>query len=273
MEIWRSHVLVCAGAGCVSSGCREVRDNLIQGVMEFGLQGEVKVIEIGCIGSCDLGPIVVVYPEGVFYQKVKAEDVRVIAEEHLFKGRVVERLLYTEPTTTQIIPTFKEIDFFKLQEKIVLRNCGLIDPMNIEEYIAREGYEGLAQVLTRMTPQEVVEVVQRSGLRGRGGAGFPAGTKWRFTQQAQGFKAVFLATGAHRGLKLGIAGERLKGVLDGVSFLRDVNLGKPVKVGERVAVIGGGNVAIDAARTALRLGAKDVQIFYRRQREDMPAAD
>ena len=186
MEIWRSHVLVCAGAGCVSSGCREVRDNLIQGVMEFGLQGEVKVIETGCIGSCDLGPIVVVYPEGVFYQKVKAEDVRVIAEEHLFKGRVVERLLYTEPTTTQIIPTFKEIDFFKLQEKIVLRNCGLIDPMNIEEYIAREGYEGLAQVLTRMTPQEVVEVVQRSGLRGRGGAGFPAGTKWRFTQQAQG---------------------------------------------------------------------------------------
>lgn len=273
MEIWRSHVLVCAGAGCVSSGCREVRDNLIQGVMEFGLQGEVKVIETGCIGSCDLGPIVVVYPEGFFYQKVKAEDVRVIAEEHLFKGRVVERLLYTEPTTTQIIPTFKEIDFFKLQEKIVLRNCGLIDPMNIEEYIAREGYEGLAQVLTRMTPQEVVEVVQRSGLRGRGGAGFPAGTKWRFTQQAQGFKAVFLATGAHRGLKLGIAGERLKGVLDGVSFLRDVNLGKPVKVGERVAVIGGGNVAIDAARTALRLGAKDVQIFYRRQREDMPAAD
>lgn len=186
MEIWRSHVLVCAGAGCVSSGCREVRDNLIQGVMEFGLQGEVKVIETGCIGSCDLGPIVVVYPEGVFYQKVKAEDVRVIAEEHLFKGRVVERLLYTEPTTTQIIPTFKEIDFFKLQEKIILRNCGLIDPMNIEEYIAREGYEGLAQVLTRMPPQEVVEVVQRSGLRGRGGAGFPAGTKWRFTQQAQG---------------------------------------------------------------------------------------
>ena len=186
MESWRSHVLVCAGAGCVSSGCREVRDTLIQGVMEFGLQGEIKVIETGCIGSCDLGPIVVVYPEGVFYQKVKAEDARIIAEEHLFKGRVVERLLYTEPTTTQIIPTFKEIDFFKLQEKIVLRNCGLIDPMNIEEYISREGYEGLGQALTRMTPQEVIDVVQRSGLRGRGGAGFPTGTKWRLTQQSQG---------------------------------------------------------------------------------------
>jgi NADH-quinone oxidoreductase subunit F len=186
MEIWRSHVLVCAGAGCVSSGCREVRDALVQGIMEFGLQGEVKVIETGCIGSCDLGPIAVVYPEGVFYQKLKAEDARVITEEHLLKGRVVERLLYAEPATTKLIPTFKEIDFFKLQEKIVLRNCGLIDPMNIEEYISREGYESLAQALNRMTPQEVVDVVQRSGLRGRGGAGFPTGTKWRFTQQAQG---------------------------------------------------------------------------------------
>jgi NADH-quinone oxidoreductase subunit F len=154
--------------------------------MEFGLQGEVKVIETGCIGSCDLGPIAVVYPEGVFYQKLKAEDARVITEEHLLKGRVVERLLYAEPATTKLIPTFKEIDFFKLQEKIVLRNCGLIDPMNIEEYISREGYESLAQALSRMTPQEVVDVVQRSGLRGRGGAGFPTGTKWRFTQQAQG---------------------------------------------------------------------------------------
>ncbi len=186
MEMWRSHVLVCAGAGCVSSGCREVRDTLVQGIMEFGLQGEVKVIETGCIGSCDLGPIIVVYPEGVFYQKVKAQDARVIAEEHLFKGRVVERLLYTEPATTKLIPTFTEIDFFKLQEKIVLRNCGLIDPMNIEEYIAREGYEALGRVLNGMTPQEVVDTVQKSGLRGRGGAGFPTGTKWKFTQQAQG---------------------------------------------------------------------------------------
>ncbi|MBM4331453.1 MAG: NADH-quinone oxidoreductase subunit NuoF [Deltaproteobacteria bacterium] len=186
MEIWRSHVLVCAGAGCVSSGCREVRDALVQGVKEFGLHGEVKVIETGCIGSCDLGPIIVVYPEGVFYQNVKAEDARLIAEEHLLKGRVVERLLYTEPATTKLIPTFKEIDFFKLQEKVVLRNCGMIDPMNIEEYIAREGYEGLAQALTRMSPPEVVDAVLRSGLRGRGGAGFPTGMKWRFTKQAEG---------------------------------------------------------------------------------------
>ena len=175
MEIWRSHVLVCAGAGCVSSGCREVRDALVQGIMEYGLQGEIKVIETGCIGSCDLGPIAVVYPEGVFYQKLKGEDARVIAEEHLLKGRVVERLLYAEPATTKLIPTFKEIDFFKLQEKIVLRNCGLIDPMNVEEYIARDGYEALAQVLTRMTPQEVVDGIQRSGLRGRGERDFPPG--------------------------------------------------------------------------------------------------
>jgi NADH-quinone oxidoreductase subunit F len=154
--------------------------------MEFGLKEEIKVIETGCIGSCDLGPIVIVYPEGVFYQKVKPEDARKIAEEHLFKGRVVERLLYAEPATTKLIPTFKEIDFFKLQEKIVLRNCGLIDPMNIEEYIARDGYEALAKALTQMSPEEVVDGVFRSGLRGRGGAGFPTGTKWRFTQQAQG---------------------------------------------------------------------------------------
>jgi NADH-quinone oxidoreductase subunit F len=186
MEMWRNHVLVCSGAGCVSSGCREVRDALVQGVMEFGLKEEIKVIETGCIGSCDLGPIVIVYPEGVFYQKVKPEDARKIAEEHLFKGRVVERLLYSEPATTKLIPTLKEIDFFKLQEKIVLRNCGLIDPMNIEEYIAREGYEALAKALTQMSPEEVVDGVFRSGLRGRGGAGFPTGTKWRFTQQAQG---------------------------------------------------------------------------------------
>jgi NADH-quinone oxidoreductase subunit F len=154
--------------------------------MEFGLKEEIKVIETGCIGSCDLGPIVIVYPEGVFYQKVKSEDARLIAGEHLFKGRVVERLLYTEPTTTQLIPSFKEIDFFKLQEKIVLRNCGLIDPMNIEEYIAREGYESLAKALTQMAPEEVVDTVFRSGLRGRGGAGFSTGTKWKFTQQALG---------------------------------------------------------------------------------------
>jgi len=165
--------LVCSGAGCVSSGCREVRDALVQGVMEFGLKEEIKVIETGCIGSCDLGPIVVVYPEGVFYQKVKPEDARRIAEEHLFKGRVVERLLYAEPATTKLIPTFKEIDFFKLQEKIVLRNCGLIDPMNIEEYIAREGYEGLAKALTQMSREEVVEGVFRSGLRGGEGPAFP----------------------------------------------------------------------------------------------------
>ena len=176
MEIWRSHVLVCAGAGCVSSGCREVRDALVQGITEFGLQSEIKVIETGCIGSCDLGPIVVVYPEGVFYQKLKPDDARLIAEEHLLKGRVVERLLYTEPATTKLIPTFKEIDFFKLQEKVVLRNCGLIDPMNIEEYIARDGYEALAQVLNRMTPQEVVDAVHADPASGDGeGQGSPPG--------------------------------------------------------------------------------------------------
>ncbi len=186
MDICRSQVLVCSGAGCVSSGCQEVRDTLVQEIMEFGLQKEVKVIETGCIGSCDLGPIAVVYPEGIFYQKLKDKDARLIVEEHLFKGRIVERLLYTEPLTTKKVPVLKGIDFFKLQKKIVLRNCGIIDPMNIEEYIAREGYEALGQALNQMTAEEIIDKVQCSGLRGRGGAGFPCGMKWRFTQKAQG---------------------------------------------------------------------------------------
>lgn len=186
MELWRAHVLVCAGAACVSSGCREIRDAIVTKVIEHGLQEEVKVIETGCVGSCDLGPLVLVYPEGVFYQKLKPKDAEDIVVEHLLKGRLVERLLYKEPITAKAIPSFKEIDFFKNQEKIVLRNCGIIDPLNIEEYIARDGYMALAKVLTSLTPDEVVDTIIKSGLRGRGGAGFTTGLKWKFTKEAKG---------------------------------------------------------------------------------------
>ena len=186
MEVTRAHVLVCAGAACVSSGCREIRDAIVHKVKEKGLQDEVKIIETGCIGSCDLGPLALIYPEGVLYQKLKPEDAEEIVSEHLLKGRIVERLLYKEPVSAKAISSLKEMDFFKNQVKIVLRNCGIINPLNIEEYIGRDGYFGLAKALTEMTPEQVVNEVLKSGLRGRGGGGFPTGLKWRFTQQAPG---------------------------------------------------------------------------------------
>ncbi len=186
MEVSRAHILVCAGAACVSSGCRQIRDAVVNKIVEQGLQNEIKVIETGCIGSCDLGPLALVYPEGVLYQKLKPEDAEEIVTEHLLKGRIVDRLLYKEATTAKAIPSMKEIDFFKNQIKIVLRNCGVINPMNIEEYIARDGYLALGKALTSMTREDVVEEVLKSGLRGRGGGGFPTGLKWKFAQQSPG---------------------------------------------------------------------------------------
>ncbi len=186
MKSWRAQVLVCAGAGCVSSGCRKIRDAIVAGVENHGLKQEVKVIETGCIGSCNLGPLVLINPEGVLYQKLTPEDARDIVAEHLAGGKLVERLLYKDPLTGRPVARLEEIDFFKYQQKIVLRNCGLIDPMNIEEYVAREGYQALHKVLTSMTPEKVVDEIIDSGLRGRGGAGFSTGLKWKFARQAQG---------------------------------------------------------------------------------------
>ena len=186
MEVSRAHILVCAGAACVSSGCRQIRDAVVNKVIEQGLQNEIKVIETGCVGACDLGPLALVYPEGVLYQKLKPEDAEEIVTEHLLKGRIVERLLYKEPVTAKTIPSMKEMDFFKDQIKIVLRNCGVINPMNIEEYIARDGYMALGKALTSMTREEVIDEVLKSGLRGRGGGGFPTGMKWKFAFQSPG---------------------------------------------------------------------------------------
>lgn len=184
MKSWRAQVLVCAGAGCVSSGCRKIRDAIIDTVEDHDLQNEVKVIETGCIGSCNLGPLVLINPEGVLYQKLTPEDAEDIVVEHLSRGKLVERLLYKDPATGKAVEKLEDIDFFKYQQKIVLRNCGLIDPMNIEEYIARDGYQALSKVLTSMTQEEVIDAVIKSGLRGRGGAGFSTGLKWKFTNQA-----------------------------------------------------------------------------------------
>ncbi len=186
MELYRSHVLVCAGAGCVSSGCKAVEDALVAEVKKLGLEKEVRIVETGCMGPCDLGPVIVVYPEGVFYKKVKPQDAVEIANEHLLKGRLVEHLTYKLPGTDESIPSYADIAFFKQQNRIALRNCGLIDPLNIEEAIARDAYAALGKVLTKMTAAEVIETVKRSGLRGRGGGGFPTGTKWDFAAKAKG---------------------------------------------------------------------------------------
>ena len=184
--MYRCHVLLCAGAGCVSSGEESVRRALDGELSRLGLAGEVKVVETGCVGICDLGPIAVVYPDGVFYQRLTPDDARELAEEHLLKGRLVERLLYRTPETGEHVTAIAEIPFFAEQRKVVLENCGLIDPGVIEDYIARDGYAALAKVLAEMTPQQVMDEVSASGLRGRGGGGFQTGRKWQFVHDAPG---------------------------------------------------------------------------------------
>jgi NADP-reducing hydrogenase subunit HndC len=183
---YRMHVLICAGAGCISSNCKEVKKQFDIELQKHRLEQEIRVVETGCIGSCDLGPVMVVYPEGVFYQKVRPEDVGTIVEEHLIKGRPVSQLLYSEIGTNKTILKYDEIDFFNKQLRIALRNVGVIDPEIIEEYVARDGYAALGRVLTKFKPEEVVDLLKKSGLRGRGGAGFPTGMKWEFTLKAVG---------------------------------------------------------------------------------------
>ena len=185
MESYRRHVLVCAGAGCISSGCKEVERNLIAELQSHHLDNEIKVVQTGCIGSCDLGPVIVVYPEGVFYERVKPQDVKLIIEEHLIKNEPVEQLLHRD-NNGEIIAHYQDIPFFNKQMRIALRNVGSINPEVIEEYVARDGYAALGKVLTSYKPEDVVDIVKRSGLRGRGGAGFPTGLKWELTMKAAG---------------------------------------------------------------------------------------
>ncbi|MBO4848997.1 MAG: NADH-quinone oxidoreductase subunit NuoF [Clostridia bacterium] len=178
----RTHVLICGGTGCTSGGSQAIADNLKAELERLGLQDEVQVIRTGCFGLCAMGPIMIVYPEGTYYSRVKPEDVKEIAEEHFLKGRIVERLVHKEEAGQKLedVPALGETNFYKTQMRVALRNCGVINPENIEEYIAMDGYAALGKVLTEMTPAEVIDVMKKSGLRGRGGAGFPTGMKWQF---------------------------------------------------------------------------------------------
>ena len=178
--MYRSHVLVCGGTGCTSSNSAAIIEALESEIKKHGLENEVKVVRTGCFGLCARGPIMVVYPEGSYYSLVKPEDVPEIVEEHLLKGRIVKRLLFEEFTMDDI-KSLKETDFYKKQHRVALRNCGVIDPENINEYIAYDGYAALAKCLSEYTPAQVIDIISESGLRGRGGGGFPTGKKWSFT--------------------------------------------------------------------------------------------
>ena len=180
MDLFRAHVLVCGGTGCSSSGSAELIKRFEEQIAKNGLDKEVKVVRTGCFGLCEAGPVVIVYPEGTFYSRIKADDVDEIVSEHLLKGRIVQHLIYKEKADEEQHSTLENIDFYRPQLRLALRNCGRIDPENIDEYIAFDGYRALGKALTEMTPQQVIDEVLKSGLRGRGGAGFPTGKKWQF---------------------------------------------------------------------------------------------
>jgi len=183
--MYRSTVIVCGGTGCTSSGSLNVIEALEKEIAEAGLAEEVKVIKSGCFGLCALGPIMVVYPEGAFYANMTPDHVHEVVQEHLLKGRIVKHLLYEETVAEEEIKSLDQTNFYKKQLRVALRNCGVIDPENIEEYIAYDGYQALGKVLTEMTPEQVIQVIKDSGLRGRGGAGFPTGLKWSFAAANQ----------------------------------------------------------------------------------------
>ena len=197
----RSHVLICGGTGCTSSGSVKIKDAMEAEILAKGLADEVKVVLTGCFGLCALGPIMIVYPEGTFYSCVTAEDVPEIVSEHLLKGRPVERLVYHEAKSEDVhhATSLSETAFYKKQKRVALRNCGVINPEEIDEYIAMDGYQALGKVLTEMTPDDVIQTILDSGLRGRGGGGFPTGLKWKFASGNRGNVVKYIGCNADEG--------------------------------------------------------------------------
>ena len=195
MKQYRAHLLVCAGTGCVSCGAFRIKEALEKEIKKRKLQDEVLVIATGCNGFCERGPILMVHPDGVFYQQLKVGDIPFLVEEHLIKGRPVKKLMYIPPAEKEPIPKMKDIEFFKHQRLIVLRNRGRIDPEKVEEYIAFDGYEALGKALSEMTPEKIIAEITASGLRGRGGAGFPTGKKWAAGRAAKGSPKYLICNG------------------------------------------------------------------------------
>ncbi|MBE0431827.1 NADH-quinone oxidoreductase subunit NuoF [candidate division WOR-3 bacterium] len=192
---YRLHLLVCAGTGCVANRSFEIKEELEKEIARKHLNDEIRVITTGCQGFCERGPIVIVQPDGIFYQQVKKRDIPHLVEEHLLKGRPVKELMYTPSPRETPVPRMMDIDFFRHQRLIVLRNRGRLDPENIEEYIGFDGYQALEKALTRMTPEQIIREVKISGLRGRGGAGFPTGRKWELCRRERGRKKYIICNG------------------------------------------------------------------------------
>ena len=255
--MFRSNVLVCGGTGCTSSNSEQIIEKLQEEIKAQGLEKEVNVIRTGCFGLCALGPIMVVYPEGAFYSRVTVEDVPEIVSEHLLKGRIVKRLLYQETVVDDnTTKSLNETTFYAKQMRIALRNCGVINPENIDEYIAQDGYAALGKVLTEMTPQEVIDLVLASGLRGRGGAGFPTGRKWQFAANSKA-EQKFVCCNADEG--------------DPGAFMdRSVLEGDPHSVLEAMAIAGyaiGANQGYIYIRAEYPIAVKRLQIAIEQARE------
>ena len=255
--MFRSHILVCGGTGCTSNNSIKIYEALVHRIYKEGLEKEVHVTQTGCFGLCALGPIMIVYPEGAFYSQVKVEDVDEIVDEHIIKGRIVTRLLYKETVDEGgNIKALNDTNFYKKQHRVALRNCGVINPEKIEEYIAYDGYEALGKVLTEMTPQDVIDVILKSGLRGRGGAGFPTGRKWQFAKNAVGDKK-YVCCNADEG--------------DPGAFMdRSVLEGDPHAVLEAMAIAGyaiGANQGYIYVRAEYPIAVERLKIAIRQARE------
>lgn len=254
--LYRSHVMVCGGTGCTSSGSDEVAERFIEEIKKAGLDKEILVVRTGCFGLCELGPVVVVYPEGVFYSRVKPEYVPEIVEEHLLKGRPVRKYIYGESLEEKAIKPLEETPFFRKQRRIALRNCGVINPEDIREAIAFDGYKALAKVLTEMTPEQVIEEVKKSGLRGRGGGGFPTGVKWEFAYK-QKETPKYVVCNADEG--------------DPGAFMdRSILEGNPHSVLEAMAIAGyaiGANHGYIYVRAEYPLAVKRLKIAIQQARE------